>query len=439
MSNDKLLTNKYSRQSNELIESPYANDFSPYEIKIFELALAFVNADDITKFHDLRINKQIELSNSELASILGVSKSSISHLTEDISRRIMHKSLHLRKKKEDGTIEFEMINIIPYASYKDGIFHFEFNHKVLPYLVDVTSNFTEFKLANILALSSSYSVKLYKLLYRFKSFGHRIITLEDLRIQLGLTNKYATYFDLKKRVISPSIEDINENSDIYVEFEEIRSGRTVSSLKFKFQFSESVAPYKQLSDINQNISPELESQFKSIIEGIQFEISEKSKNLVLNYFLTNGAEYIEEKLKYTNKNAKVNFEIFFIRALEEDWKESVLKKPKINLTAIENRKKAQAAEDVFKKEKQDESANQSVIESDWHKLSAQEKDFYLSCSKQILSKHEVKLKIGSFYDSLSACLHYCIFAVTTDRSYKKVLEGYCENILKAKLNMKEFV
>jgi hypothetical protein len=59
---------------------------------------------------------------------------------EKTAKRIMKKTIHLRKILDDGTVEFEMINIIPYARYKDGVFKFRLNYSIIPYLVEINKN-----------------------------------------------------------------------------------------------------------------------------------------------------------------------------------------------------------------------------------------------------------------------------------------------------------
>ncbi len=107
---------KKVRQSNDLIESPYAQEFSPSEIKLFEFSIASCSKDDL-ELIKLKRDKEFSISNKYLAALLHTSPSFISQEIENIADRIMHKKLHLRNLLDDGSIEFEMINIIPHARY----------------------------------------------------------------------------------------------------------------------------------------------------------------------------------------------------------------------------------------------------------------------------------------------------------------------------------
>ena len=159
--------NQKVRQSNHLIESPYAQEFSAHEIKLFEIALSLFIPSDLDLFIR-ETNKKFSFSNSELAKLLNTKPNVISMEIENTAKRIMKKMLHLRKTLDDGTIEFQLINIIPFAEYKHGMFNFEINYKIIPLMIDVNKNFTEYQVQYLLKMNSAYSIKLYKLLYQYK-------------------------------------------------------------------------------------------------------------------------------------------------------------------------------------------------------------------------------------------------------------------------------
>jgi plasmid replication initiation protein len=52
---------------------------------------------------------------------------------------------------------------------------------------------------------------------------------------LGISDKYPQYRDLSKRVIKPAIEELNLRSDLIIEFETIKKGRSVVALSFEFK------------------------------------------------------------------------------------------------------------------------------------------------------------------------------------------------------------
>ena len=188
------------------------------------------------KFIDLKMHKEFIFSANELANILNSSKSRIIADADKLADNITNKKIVEKVLDQNGNvIEFNYISIISAASYKKGVFKFDFNYHILKYFVDINKNFTEFQLRYLLSFGSSYSVKLYKLLYQYKNIKVRVFTIYELKEQFGLLDKYPLYGSFKKYIIDASIKQINEKTDLYVQYREIKLGRSVDKLEFSFQ------------------------------------------------------------------------------------------------------------------------------------------------------------------------------------------------------------
>mgnify|MGYP006121571815 CR=1 FL=1 len=61
------------------------------------------------------------------------------------------------------------------------------------------------------------------------------ITIKDYRDAMGLSDKqYSLFSTMRRRIIEPSIKEINERTDWHVEFKSVRKGRKINSLAFTF-------------------------------------------------------------------------------------------------------------------------------------------------------------------------------------------------------------
>ena len=107
--------------------------------------------------------------------------------------------------------------------------------EVLRYISSLQSRFTTYKLRHIAELQSTHSIRLYELLMKFNSTGERVIYLADFKSALGISDKYPLFKDLNKRVIKPSIDELNQRSDLIIKYETIKKGRTVTALSFEFK------------------------------------------------------------------------------------------------------------------------------------------------------------------------------------------------------------
>lgn len=106
--------------------------------------------------------------------------------------------------------------------------------EVLRYISQLQSRFTTYKLRNIASLQSSHSIRLYELLQRFNDKNYRVILIDEFRSALGLGDKYQQFKDLNKWVIKPSVEELNQRSDLVISYETIKKGRAVAALAFTF-------------------------------------------------------------------------------------------------------------------------------------------------------------------------------------------------------------
>ncbi len=82
--------------------------------------------------------------------------------------------------------------------------------------------FTDTEFAFLIKFTSQYAERLYELIktFAFKSIAD--FNLEDLREKLKVGKKYPNYNDFKKRVIQPAVNDINEFTDLDIDFREQR-------------------------------------------------------------------------------------------------------------------------------------------------------------------------------------------------------------------------
>jgi len=93
------------------------------------------------------------------------------------------------------------------------------NYNLLPHLTQLKQCFTAFELNTILNFKSKYSIRFYTLCKSWQGKGEFSITLEKLKAILNCNyNKYA---DIVRRVLQPAETEINEKSDIAINWQPI--------------------------------------------------------------------------------------------------------------------------------------------------------------------------------------------------------------------------
>ncbi|WP_251862430.1 replication initiation protein [Clostridium sp. Marseille-Q2269] len=115
-----------------------------------------------------------------------------------------------------------------------GMVTLKFNPDLKPYMLQLKEKFTQYQLANILSMKSKYSPRIYEILKcnKFKKQGYIDIEIEELRKLLKAEKIYTLYADFKRKIILQAQKELKEKTDISFEFEEIKTGRKVTSIKF---------------------------------------------------------------------------------------------------------------------------------------------------------------------------------------------------------------
>ena len=126
-----------------------------------------------------------------------------------------------------------------------GSFTVGLNPKATPYFFELKNNFTAMQLKSVLNCSSKYAKRLYGMACQWRSVGSKRFEIEELKKMLGLIDKkgneqYEKVSQFKERVLDLAKTQINENTDIEIDFELKKRGRSfhwvtlhIDSRKFK--------------------------------------------------------------------------------------------------------------------------------------------------------------------------------------------------------------
>jgi len=165
------------------------------------------------------------------------------------------------------------------AKYKRGSGEVEltFSSYLKPYMLKLGSMFTQYKLANVLSMKSKYSPRIYEILKcnEFKKQGYIEITIDDLRKLLKAETIYPLYANFKQKLLIPTQKELKKLSDIYFDFEEIKTGRKVTSLKFYIRSN------KNKAHKNNSASDEIAATVSNYKEEIPMDHEDEIKLIIL--------------------------------------------------------------------------------------------------------------------------------------------------------------
>lgn len=135
----------------------------------------------------------------------------------------------IRSKRRRVTCWVQTVDYID----QEGRIEMRFGKDILPYLTGLQREFTRYALSDVAKMTSAYSIRLYELLMQWPE-GHRVIEVGEFRRWLQLEKRYPLMADLRRWVIEPSIEQINEHSPLMLTWNARKTGRRVTHLEFEY-------------------------------------------------------------------------------------------------------------------------------------------------------------------------------------------------------------
>lgn len=119
-----------------------------------------------------------------------------------------------------------------YIYPKSGKIKIRLDDDLKPYLLLLRQNYTIYPLHSIIKMKTKYGIMLYELLKSYLYLGKYIeFPIEELKESLDC-GTYANFANFRKRVIEPAVNDINTYSELKVDLEYKKDGRSFSSIIF---------------------------------------------------------------------------------------------------------------------------------------------------------------------------------------------------------------
>ena len=142
--------------------------------------------------------------------------------------------------KEKGVLRKKM-NWTDSVVYHDSKVVIKFGHSLSVELAGMLDNFTQTKLLDVAKLDSFYAIRLHELLMQFTATGCLMITVDELRTIMNVSDKYPRFAQFNQRVIKVAVEEIQKKMpdlNLNVEYVKRKRSRAVTSVTFTFTKTE---------------------------------------------------------------------------------------------------------------------------------------------------------------------------------------------------------
>lgn len=276
-------------EHNDLITGIAKMDTIP--IKIFELAVSCIDAKNPPE------DNIVYLSKSTVFDFFNVSSNSKHSRFRQSINKLQEQSVFLIKQVEEQGYSFKSISPITMVEWNDfnDIIAIEFSRHIMPYLIDLKTNFTQYLLSDISKLKSKYSIFLYKWLTmnfnqyeKYENLKQRNqieleklknpkISVEQLRETTDTKTKYKHFPHFEQRILKDSIEEINENTHFKISYKKIKKGRSIATIQFFIEkkFVAPITPIGEEAPIVKKSKEEIRQEENAIIgEAMNSEYTE---------------------------------------------------------------------------------------------------------------------------------------------------------------------
>ena len=181
-----------------------------------------------------KLEREHILTAIEFSKLFNTDVSNCYRFLHKACKKLMKTSIILEKPELSEVWE---INICSTAKYntKQGTITIQFTDSIMPYLAQVRERFVLYNLKEIANFGSLYTTRLYELIQEFKETGWLLKSVSQLREVFAVGNNLKLYADFKRKTFAHACQEINDNYDMGLRFEEQKEGRKVVAVKFFFK------------------------------------------------------------------------------------------------------------------------------------------------------------------------------------------------------------
>lgn len=269
--------------SNKMIMARFDWDIMMHRIMMVLISQIDSKTDEAFRLQHVHV-KQIR-------DLARVSQNSIHKEAANAAAKLVREPIEFWSEDRQDYEGYPIFSVCRYQS-RQGIIEAKFNKDARPFLLKLRKHFTQYRLRQAIPLSTPYAIRTYELSKMIERSGerrHRRIPVGRFRKMFSLENKYERHCDMRRRVIDPSVQEVNEETDVTTQCVDVRNGQTPVALRWSVESkttdTEKQAP-KQLPSSSRS-GPEEETPpyrkwYNELSEDRKRSIREEAEERALN-------------------------------------------------------------------------------------------------------------------------------------------------------------
>lgn len=219
-------------KDNALINASYNLDLVEQRLILLAIIEARANGQGINANDPLSIHAE------SYAKQFGVHRNTAYQALKDACHQLFKREFSYQEQRSKGIAHVQS-RWVSQAAYLEDAACVEliFSPALVPMITALEKQFTSYELEQVSELTSAYAVRLYEILISWRSMGKTpVLDLTSFREKLGVEpHEYIRMHHFKARVLEAAIKQINTHTDITVQYEQHKTGRSISGFSFKFK------------------------------------------------------------------------------------------------------------------------------------------------------------------------------------------------------------
>ncbi len=227
--------------------------------------------------------------------------------------------------------DWSIFSLIAQAEKIDKHLEIQLPEKIRQALLE-NNYYTTLDLMIIKNLQGKYAIILYEFAVRYQKVKLPELSIQEFRKLTGTDEVYKDFGILRLKTIEPALAEINEKTDIIMRYEVIKTGRSITSIKF---FAEKknednlqwIEPIEAVI-VNTEYSDEVSELFSILPEEEKLERRKKEIETLLK---KHTFKMLKADIEYCNKQRPEKYWAYFKKSLKNGHysSEEVEKKEKI--------------------------------------------------------------------------------------------------------------